>query len=280
MWIDKFLDQHGATVWALETVDGVFALPHFSLREWMIASVDRQQDAVDTLVSLRGDAITLPEARLAPLDSQDVWAAGVTYARSRAARQEEAQDGGDIYARVYGAARPELFLKARAGDSVGNGGAVGIRADSAWNVPEPELGVLFNPAMQAMGFVIGNDMSSRSIEGENPLYLPQAKVYIASCAISRIWVQPMDSLPQLKITLTITRNGALAFSGETHTSKIVRTLTELADYLGRSQYHRDGVVLLTGTGLVPDADFTLQAGDQVAITIDEIGSLNNTVMEV
>jgi len=218
---------------------------------------------------------------LAPVDSQEVWAAGVTYRRSREARQEEAVDGGDIYARVYGAGRPELFFKAPGGKVVGPLGEVGIRADSAWNVPEPELALVLNPALEVIGVTIGNDVSSRDIEGENPLYLPQAKIYEASCALGPgILLGAHDDWPQVTIALSIERGGQTLFAGQVRTDQIQRSLAELVAYLGRSNTYPDGAVLLTGTGVVPPAEFTLARGDIVRIAIDGIGELVNPVKVV
>ncbi len=219
---------------------------------------------------------------LPPIDVQDVWAAGVTYERSRAARQEEAKDGGDVYARVYTAERPELFFKARGPWVVGPHDAVGIRHDATWNVPEPELALVINPALEIVGVTIGNDMSSRDIEGENPLYLPQAKMYTRSCAlgpaivlgrIERVW-------PDAHIALQIARAGVVAFSGETHTQQIRRRPDELVAFLGRALTFPDGVALLTGAGIVPPDSFTLAAGDDVVITIEGVGTLRNVVAVV
>lgn len=219
---------------------------------------------------------------LSPVDVQDVWAAGVTYERSRVARQEEAKDGGDVYARVYGAERPELFFKARGPWVVGPHDQVGIRHDATWNVPEPELALVLNPALEIVGVTVGNDMSSRDIEGENPLYLPQAKMYTRSCALG-----PAISLgcmtnnwPATRIAMQIVRSDAVVFSGETHTSKIHRRPDELVAYLGRAITFPDGAVLLTGAGIVPPDSFTLAAGDKVQITIDVVGTLHNTVTVV
>jgi 2-dehydro-3-deoxy-D-arabinonate dehydratase len=219
---------------------------------------------------------------LPPIDlAQEVWAAGVTYERSRAARQEEAIDGGDVYARVYGAQRPELFFKGRGHHVVGHLGEVGIRSDATWSVPEPELAVVFNSSLEVVGFTVGNDMSSRDIEGENPLYLPQAKVYTAACALGPgIVLSASTEFPQATIRMTIVRAGQTAFTGEVHTDRIRRTIRELADYLGRCNTYPDGVVLLTGTGIVPPSDFTLAAGDEVTISIEGIGTLKNTVKVV
>lgn len=218
---------------------------------------------------------------LPPLDEQEVWAAGVTYVRSREARQEEAEDGGDVYARVYNADRPEIFYKAAAKNTVGHLDDVGIRQDSRWNVPEPELGLVLNPAMEMLGFTIGNDMSSREIEGANPLYLPQAKVYDASCALGPgILLAPATEWLDTHIRLSINRAGSEVFSGAVSTGQIKRGISELVDYLGRSSAYPHGVILLTGTGIVPPVDFTLQPGDVISITIDAIGTLQNRVKEV
>jgi len=218
---------------------------------------------------------------LPPLDEQEVWAAGVTYLDSRKARQEESVDGGDVYARVYAAERPEIFFKASAKNTVGHLGAAGFRADSRWNVPEPELALVVNPAMEMLGFTIGNDMSSRDIEGENPLYLPQAKVYTASCAIGPgILLAPSAEWLQTTIRLVISRAGEDVFSDSVSTDQIKRSIPELIDYLGRSNTYPGGVMLLTGTAIVPPAEFTLQPDDVVLITIDGIGALRNRVIEV
>ena len=172
---------------------------------------------------------------LPPMDEQEIWAAGVTYLDSRKARQEEAADGGDVYARVYSAERPEIFFKASAKNTVGHLGAAGFRADSSWNVPEPELSLVVNPALEMLGFTIGNDMSSRAIEGENPLYLPQAKVYTASCAIGPgILLAPSNEWLATTIQLVISRAGEDVFSDSVSTDQIKRTIPELIDYLGRS----------------------------------------------
>jgi 2-dehydro-3-deoxy-D-arabinonate dehydratase len=216
---------------------------------------------------------------LKPTDAQEVWAAGVTYERSRVAREEESAGSG-IYDRVYTAERPELFLKATPSRTVGPYEPVAIRADAAWSVPEPELGLVVNQGLELVGFTIGNDMSSRDIEGENPLYLPQAKVYARCCALgplialSGAVADPRD----LKIELLILRDGATAFAGETSTRKIVRPYDELIGYLGRDNLFPDGVVLLTGTGIVPPDDFSLAAGDEVVIRIEGIGELRNPVV--
>jgi 2-dehydro-3-deoxy-D-arabinonate dehydratase len=216
---------------------------------------------------------------VAPLmTGQEVWAAGVTYESSKFARMAESEGGGDFYAKVYVADRPELFFKATPNRAVGPNDAVRIRADSQWNVPEPELAALVAANGQILGYTIGNDMSSRDIEGENPLYLPQAKVYRASCALGPVIVPAENLDPQnLPIRLTITRGGATAFAGETNTARMRRTVADIAQWLFRENEFPQGVFVLTGTGIVPPDDFTLQPGDEIAITIEGIGTLRNTV---
>ena len=217
---------------------------------------------------------------LAPIAEQEVWAAGVTYYRSRTARIEESQSagGGSFYDRVYEAARPELFFKATAHRVVGPGANVHIRHDSKWNVPEPELTLLISPSGKLIGYTVGNDMSSRDIEGENPLYLPQAKVYERSCALGPcILVQSEPLAADTRIDLQITRNGTAAFSDETTLAQLKRSTGTLIEYLYRENTFPHGCFLLTGTGIVPPDSFTLQPGDRILITIDPIGTLQNIV---
>ena len=217
---------------------------------------------------------------LAPVGDQEVWAAGVTYLRSRQARMEESKSagGGDFYDRVYEAARPELFFKATARRVVAPGGAVRIRHDSKWNVPEPELALVINSSGKIVGYTIGNDMSSRDIEGENPLYLPQAKVYDGSCALGPcVLVSEQPLSPQTQIRIEIVRGGRAAFEGTTSLSQMKRTGPELVEYLYRDNSFPAGCVLLTGTGIVPPDSFTLASKDQVRITIEPIGTLVNDV---
>jgi 2-dehydro-3-deoxy-D-arabinonate dehydratase len=217
---------------------------------------------------------------LPPIGTQEVWAAGVTYYRSRSARIEESKDagGGTFYDRVYAAERPELFFKATAHRVVGTGAPVRIRSDAKWSVPEPELTLLLSPGGQILGYTIGNDMSSRDIEGENPLYLPQAKVYDGSCALGPCLFVPDEPLPKsTPIRLTILRAGAPAFTGETTLAELKRDPKELASYLYRDNTFPAGAYLLTGTGIVPNDDFTLAHGDLIEITIDPIGTLTNPV---
>jgi 2-dehydro-3-deoxy-D-arabinonate dehydratase len=218
---------------------------------------------------------------VAPITTnQEVWAAGVTYESSKLARMAESAEGGDFYAKVYVAERPELFFKATPGRTVGPNGAVRIRADSRWNVPEPELAVLIAANGQILGYTIGNDMSSRDIEGANPLYLPQAKVYRGSCALGP-WVVPAHSLDphNLRIALTIYRAEQVVFNGETSTSRMRRTVDDLVHWLFRENDYPHGVILLTGTGIIPPDDFSLQLGDEVVIEIEGIGTLRNRVAD-
>lgn len=216
---------------------------------------------------------------LAPLDDhQEVWGSGVTYLRSRDARKAESETAADVYQQVYDAARPEIFFKQVGWRTVGQGQAVRIRADTTWNVPEPELCLVINAAAQIVGYTVGNDMSSRDIEGENPLYLPQAKTYDGSAAVGPgIRLASADALTDLSISLDIERSGATAFTGETSTSQMKRTFPDLAEYLMREMAFPFGALLMTGTGIVPPDEFTLQSSDVVRITIDGM-TLENTVV--
>ena len=234
--------------------------------------------ALDPLASTDGPSendIVAPVAQ-----GQEVWAAGVTYYRSRDARMEESKSagGGDFYDRVYSAERPELFFKATARRVVGPNSKVAIRADASWSVPEPELTLVITRSGKIVGYTIGNDMSSRDIEGENPLYLPQAKVYDRSCAIGPcILVAPSPLPPSTEIRLEIVRGGKTEFSGSTTLSALKRDPVQLVDYLFRDNSFPSGCLLLTGTGIVPPDAFTLQHGDEIRITIPPIGNLVNTV---
>jgi 2-dehydro-3-deoxy-D-arabinonate dehydratase len=220
------------------------------------------------------------EDLLAPIGHQEVWAAGVTYTRSRGARMEESKDsgGGTFYDRVYAAERPELFFKSTAHRTAGHGAQVRIRADATWSVPEPELTLLINPVGKIIGYTIGNDMSSRDIEGENPLYLPQAKVYNASCALGPGVLLTSEPLsPSTEIQLEILRAGRTEFSGSVALSELKRDPRSLVDYLFRDNSFPSGVFLMTGTGIVPPSTFTLAHGDLIRITIEPIGTLENEV---
>jgi 2-dehydro-3-deoxy-D-arabinonate dehydratase len=221
-----------------------------------------------------------PQKFLAPIGSQEVWAAGVTYHRSRDARMEESQSagGGDFYGRVYRAARPELFFKATPHRVVGSGAKVRIRSDAKWSVPEPELALLISPRGKILGYTVGNDMSSRDIEGENPLYLPQAKVYDRSCALGPCVLVTSEDMPRsTEIEMEILRGGATAFTGRTTLHELKREPEALVDYLFRDNSFPYGCFLLTGTGIVPPDAFTLSDGDEIRIRIDGIGTLVNFV---
>lgn len=222
----------------------------------------------------------LRQPLLAPIGSQEVWAAGVTYLRSKAARMEESKESGAavFYDKVYDAERPELFYKSAGHRVIGPGGLVRIRKDSRWNVPEPELTLVITSSSKIVGYAIGNDMSSRDIEGENPLYLPQAKMYDGSAAIGPCIYVPAEPIPgSSTIAMQIERQGKELFSGKTSIDRMKRTHTGLVEYLYREYSHPSGAYLMTGTCVVPENEFSLQSGDRVQITIDGIGVLINTV---
>jgi len=242
-------------------------------------------DVAGTIESLARDETdrhALDSVRLLPpLDRQEVWAAGVTYERSKVAREEESERGASFYDLVYRAPRPELFFKATPSRVVGPNQPVRIRGDARWSVPEPELALVLSPSLELVGYTIGNDMSARDIEGENPLYLPQAKMYDACCALGPS-IAASASIPnprELTIRLEIERLGARVFEGETSTARMARRFQELIAWLGRDNLFPDGVILLTGTGVVPPDDFTLLDGDLVRITVDGVGVLENPVVQ-
>jgi 2-dehydro-3-deoxy-D-arabinonate dehydratase len=241
---------------------------------------DHLRKSITQLPVLDHDPLSDLQAIRAPIGSQEVWAAGVTYYRSRDARMEESKTGGggDFYDRVYKAERPELFFKATANRVVGHHGKVAIRQDASWSVPEPELTLLVSPSGKILGYTIGNDMSSRDIEGENPLYLPQAKVYDRSCALGPgILVSSEPLASSTAIHLEIVRAGQAAFAGSTTLSGLKRDPAALVHYLYRDNVFPNGCFLLTGTGIVPPDSFTLNRGDEIRITIDGIGTLINSV---
>lgn len=247
-----------------------------------ILEADNPVETVQFLRDPTAQAFPIEKCTLQPpVDHQEVWAAGVTYKRSKVARMEESVTAASVYDRVYEAARPELFFKSMPQRVVGPDQPVRIRRDSKWNVPEPELTLVINSRLTLVGFTIGNDMSSRDIEGENPLYLPQAKVYNQSCAIGP-WItlaSYMPARPTIGIHMAIVRGGQIAFEGKTTVDQLARELEDLIAWLGRDNTFRDGAMLLTGTGIVPDSNFTLFPGDTVNITIDGIGTLVNTVVQ-
>jgi len=229
---------------------------------------------------LSGPEIPLAQIEICcPVDRQEIWAAGVTYLRSKKARMEESEFSASAYDKVYEALRPEIFFKSMPDKAVGPGEKVGIRSDARWNVPEPELALVLDSKGQVAGYTICNDMSSRDIEGENLLYLPQAKIYKNSCAIGPVIITGVseEAARQWTIQIKITRNSEPVFSGETSVSQIKRRFEELAGYLFRSQEFPNGAILSTGTGIVPADTFTLQANDQIEIDISGIGQLINRV---
>lgn len=229
-----------------------------------------------------GPEIPLKSAKLlAPIDQQEVWAAGVTYKRSQTARMEESETAASCYDRVYRSPRPELFFKATPHRVSGPKEPLRIRKDATWNVPEPELTLVITPDLRLVGFTIGNDMSSRDIEGDNPLYLPQAKCYNQCCGLGP-WITLCEAMPprqEISIELKISRDNKVVFSGQTSVAEMARTLEDLIGWLGRDNSFPNGAFLLTGTGIVPDSTFTLNPGDMVDITIAGIGTLSNHVVQ-
>jgi 2-dehydro-3-deoxy-D-arabinonate dehydratase len=237
---------------------------------------------IGRLLASSGPGIPIAEVSvLAPLDRQEVWGAGVTYERSKVAREQESDKAASFYDLVYRADRPELFFKATPSRVVGPLQPVRVRRDSSWCVPEPELALVLSPSLTLVGFTVGNDMSARDIEGENPLYLPQAKLYDSCCALGPAitLVTAMPPHESIGIRLEIERDGARIQHGETSVARMARRFEELIDWLGRENRFPDGVVLLTGTGIVPPDEFSLRHGDMVRITIDGIGTLSNPVVQ-
>jgi 2-dehydro-3-deoxy-D-arabinonate dehydratase len=243
-----------------------------------ILEADDPAGAAQRMTNADAQRLPLSDVRLlAPIDRQEVWAAGVTYIRSRKARMDESVDASTFYDKVYDAPRPELFFKATPRRVSGPGEGVRIRQDTKWSVPEPELTLVLNSRMKLVGFTVGNDMSARDIEGENPLYLPQAKVFNGSCALGPgIQLATAEDLGDVAIRVEIERAGARVFEGETRSSKMKRALKDLTAYLGRELDFPEGTLLMTGTGIVPPDDFTLKAGDRVRIRVGPL-TLENEV---
>lgn len=255
--------------------------PHYPSLSQILESFDPA--AVVRSLMADGAASTSLESvsLLPPIDSQEVWAAGVTYKRSQVARMQESESAASFYDRVYAAERPELFFKATPHRVVGFGQRVRIRRDARWNVPEPELALVLNSRLELVGFTVGNDMSSRDIEGENPLYLPQAKLYDACCSLGP-WITLAEAMPEhrtLAITLAVERQGSRVFEGATSVEQMARSFDDLIGWLGRDNSFPQGVILLTGTGVVPHDEFTLAANDIIHITITGIGTLTNSVVQ-
>jgi 2-dehydro-3-deoxy-D-arabinonate dehydratase len=265
--------------WMVETDKGCLTLPVEP--EGVLTT---REDLPEYLAALTGREVpadqSAPAEVLAPLEKQEVWAAGVTYFRSRTARMEEskAASGSSFYDLVYNAERPELFFKAAPWRVVGSGGTVRIRRDARWSVPEPELVLLISPKGRILGYTAGNDMSSRDIEGENPLYLPQAKVYDGSCAVGPAFVVDADPIaPGTRIDIEIRRGAGTEFRGSTSVSEMKRDFPTLVEYLYRETSFPNGCLLFTGTGVVPPDGFTLQPGDEILVTVGLAGTLRNTV---
>jgi 2-dehydro-3-deoxy-D-arabinonate dehydratase len=254
-----------------------------TLADAMSMSAADLQSRLEAVRANAGEGIPLSAATLtAPVDRQEVWAAGVTYLRSRDARMEESVSAKSAYDLVYEADRPEIFFKASPNRVTGPGEEIAIRGDSTWDVPEPELALAINRDGEVIGYTIGNDMSSRSIEGENPLYLPQAKMY-SKCAGLGPWITlawEMGEIRDRAIRLVIRRGGEVLFDGNTSTSQIHRTFDDLVKYLRRHNAFPHGVFLMTGTGIIPPSEFTLEHGDEVEISIDNIGSLCQPVIRL
>jgi 2-dehydro-3-deoxy-D-arabinonate dehydratase len=262
-----------------EHADRFFSLDETSWND-LVAREDLRDYLEKGLRDSKRATTSAPQGLLPPVGSQEVWAAGVTYYRSRDARMEESKSagGGDFYDRVYSAKRPELFFKSSPHRVVGHGGKVAIRDDASWSVPEPELALFISPGGRITGYTIGNDMSSRDIEGENPLYLPQAKVYDRSCALGPCLLVADEPLSgSTEILMEIRRDAKVAFSGATALKGMKRHPEELVQYLYRNQSFPHGCFLLTGTGVVPPDSFTLKIGDEIRITIPPIGTLVNVV---
>ena len=231
----------------------------------------------------KGEAISIGNGIrwLPPIDEQEVWAAGVTYKKSQTARMEESEAAASCYDRVYEADRPELFFKATPHRVSGHGQPLRIRQDATWNVPEPEITLVLNPNMRIVGLTVGNDMSSRDIEGENPLYLPQAKCY-SQCAGLGPWITLFDSLPpvdEIGVDLKIVRDGETVFDQQTSAASMARGFEELVGWLARDNTFPQGAFLMTGTGIVPTSEFTLLAGDTVNITVEHVGTLSNPIVQ-
>jgi 2-dehydro-3-deoxy-D-arabinonate dehydratase len=257
--------------------DGGWAELDGTLADLLAGPVDRARATVEAARATDGDR---PGAPLPPLDRQEVWAAGVTYLRSRNGRREESGHGS-LYDHVYDSDRPEIFFKSSPWRVVGDRDPVGIRADSGWDVPEAEIGLVLNAAGDIFGYTLGNDMSSRSIEGENPLYLPQAKIYDRSCAIGPSIVPSWAAGPgPFEIGLRVLRDGREAYAATASTAAMARSFADLGGWLFRALSFPAGVVLLTGTGMVPDADFTVRPGDTIEIRCPQIGMLTNRVVAV
>ena len=283
MKLARFKDGQGDVAVGTIRDDQLFPLDTSNSQYRQLSDILEADDPAAAVATLTAAEVGIPLEQvvlLPPIDNQEVWAAGVTYKRSQTARMEESETSADCYDRVYQSARPEIFLKATPNRVSGPGQPVRIRADSKWDVPEPELALVLNSRLELVGFTIGNDVSSRDIEGENPLYLPQAKVYNQCCGLGPyiVLASSVADPSALEISLSIERDGNSAFQGETSISEMARSFDDLLGWLGRENSFPNGAFLLTGTGIVPDSDFTLQDGDLVHISISGIGTLSNPVV--
>lgn len=287
MRLAKFIGTHGTPAIGLVRENEVVQFSSHEISSLFdILNAENPAQMVESLLPKAEQTIPLDEVVwLPPIDQQEVWAAGVTYKRSQTARMEESEAAADCYDRVYQSDRPELFFKATPHRVTGTGQTLRIRKDSKWNVPEPEFALALNSRGQIVGLTIGNDMSSRDIEGENPLYLPQAKVYDQCCGLgpwvvlaSEYW-KDFPQLSDVQVRLDIVRSGESVFGGETSLDQLARSLEGLVEYLFRDQHFPRGAFLLTGTGIVPDNDFTLQPQDIVNITISGIGTLTSEIIQ-
>ncbi|MDA8745311.1 fumarylacetoacetate hydrolase family protein [Rubripirellula amarantea] len=281
MNVTKFLDASDSVRVCRVDDDQVFPLQLGNLGS--LAEILATENPIATVNSLDcDDPIALSDVKLLPpIDNQEVWAAGVTYKRSQTARMEESEAAASCYDRVYQADRPELFFKAPAYRVSGHGQPLRIREDATWNVPEPEVTLVLSPELKIVGLTVGNDMSSRDIEGENPLYLPQAKCYDQSAGLGP-WITLYNELPpasKITVELKIERNGKTVFNQQTAASEMARSFDDLVGWLGRDMTFPGGAFLMTGTGIVPSSDFTLERGDVIDITIGGVGTLSNTVIQ-
>lgn len=284
MQLYKYEGRDGRQSVGVATNDVIHPLRFESGHVKSLAELLETDDLHPLIDFLRDEStqVNLEEVNLLPpIDSQEVWAAGVTYKRSKAARMEESEAAASCYDRVYVSDRPELFMKATPHRVVGPNGTIRIRKDSQWNVPEPEATLVLNSRLDLVGFTIGNDMSSRDIEGENPLYLPQAKVYDHCCSLGPCITLPeaMPPREEIGIKLQVRRDSQPVFEDSTSVAEMARSFEDLIQWLGRDNSFPQGAFLLTGTGIVPDSSFTLQAGDEVAISMDGVGTLKNIVVQ-
>lgn len=284
MQLAKLLDQQGNPCVGRISNDHIEILDLAASPFENLAGILSAADVLSVAKSLPtvGEAIAISQARLLPpIDTQEVWAAGVTYKRSQTARMEESEAAASCYDRVYNAPRPELFFKATPNRVRGTDDALRIRADATWNVPEPEVALVLSNDLRIVGYTVGNDMSSRDIEGDNPLYLPQAKTYDQCCGLGP-WITLADAMPpreDIGIDLKIHRGGQVVFDQSTSVSQMARTFEDLVQWLSRDNTFATGAFLLTGTGIVPDSNFTLAPGDRVDITVAGIGVLSNPIVQ-